>query len=83
MTSFNFLFNPLKIFKILIWDKMKWKILTGFIILLVIVLLGLFIYTSPVRSQQQCHFLCRYTKYITFQPQGAITTTFVEIIAKG
>ena len=47
------MFNPLTIIKTLICVRYKWCIIRSFIYLLLIVLLGLFLYSAPVTSNNQ------------------------------
>ncbi len=46
-TSFLWFLSPLKTLKYIFWKRFKWILLKGFIILLILVLLGLFAYTTP------------------------------------
>ena len=51
------MFNPLTIIKTLICVRYKWCIIKFFICLLLIALLGLFLYSTPVNL---CHKICKY-----------------------
>ncbi|XP_063692173.1 myoferlin-like isoform X7 [Bolinopsis microptera] len=52
-TSFLWFTSPWKSLRYIIWNSYKWYILIGFIILLVVAMVGLFIYSAPGALSQK------------------------------